>query len=198
MDRPHGRSYPFQIGQRVATRPAVPARMDRPHGRSQAFSTSTPGGAFTSIMRPEASLRSTRTSISPFGWGTTPLTLWSGPRCGVTRIFRNPGAAESTPSTVRKNSIFGLAPQAWRLERVVGESTSAHVVNPSFQHELPRAQTIQILVSEACLHHGPVQVVPEIHGALMQVLVRCHPLHQVPLLNGLGHIRQDGQHVGML
>ena len=34
------------------------------------------------------------------------------PRCGRTLTRRNPGAAESTPSTVRKISIFGLALQA--------------------------------------------------------------------------------------
>ncbi len=79
---------------------------------------------------PEAS---TRTSIAPLGWGTEPWTNGSRPKCGRTMTRENPGAAESTPSTVRINSILGLALHAWQSDRVgrPGRSTtSAKVVRP--------------------------------------------------------------------
>ena len=77
--------------------------------------------------------RATRTSMVPLGCGTEPETNFSLPRLGRTTTRVNPGAAESTPSTVRKISIFGLALHAWQSERegAPGRSTfSANVVRP--------------------------------------------------------------------
>ena len=55
---------------------------------------------------------------------------FSLPSDGAIRTFENPGPSLSMPRTIRKNSMFGLAPQAWQSERD-GSGCSAHVVSPS-------------------------------------------------------------------
>ena len=71
------------------------------------------------------------TLISPSGWGIVPPIFVMSPRFGAMRTVRNAGDALSMPSRMRKNSMFGLAPQAWQSEREVFTSeVSAQVVSP--------------------------------------------------------------------
>ena len=57
------------------------------------------------------------TFMIPLGWGISPPIFWMSPRWGSILTFEKPGASLSMPKMVRKNSMFGLAPQAWQRRR---------------------------------------------------------------------------------
>ena len=87
------------------------------------------GRAIFAVRRPLLSVRQS-TAISPAGCGIAPDTCFSPPSDGAIRTCRNPGAALSIPSIIRKSSTLGLALHAWQSERV-GSGVSAQVVNPA-------------------------------------------------------------------